>query len=42
MYVTDKGGTCKMKLKANLQYEILSKADLSCVSNPAGTEFTVK
>lgn len=34
--------TCKTKLKANLQYEILSKADLSCVPNPAGTVVTVK
>jgi hypothetical protein len=42
VYVKDKGGVYKTNLKANLQYEILSKADLSCVPNPAGTEVAVK
>ena len=42
MCVKEKCGTCKRKLKANLQYELLSKADLSWVPNPAGIEFTVK
>jgi len=40
--VNDKCGTCKRKLKTNVQYEILSTADLSCFPNPAGIEIRVK
>jgi len=40
--VKDKRVTCKRKLKNNLLYEILSKANHSCLPNPAGVEVTVK
>jgi hypothetical protein len=40
--VKNKCGTCKRKLQTKSQYEILSKADLSCLPNLAGIEVTVK
>jgi len=42
VYVDDKCGKCKGKLKTNLQYETLSKTDHSCVQNLAGIEVRVK
>ena len=40
--VKGKCGKCKGKLKTNLQYEIVSKMDYSCVPKPAGIEIKVK
>jgi len=42
MFVKDKYGKCKEKLKTILQYEILSKTDYSFVSNLTGIEVKVK
>lgn len=42
VYVNDKCGKCKGKLKTNVQYEILSKTDHSCVPKLAEIEVKVK
>jgi len=42
VYVDDKCGKCKRKLKTNLQYKTLSKTDHSVVQNLAGIEVRVK
>jgi hypothetical protein len=39
--VKDKCGTCNGKLRTNLQYEIISKTDHSCVPKLAGMEVKV-
>jgi len=41
-WVCVKSGNCKGKLKTNVQYEIHSKADRSCVPNLAAVEVKVK
>jgi len=42
VFVKDRCGKFKGKLKTNLQYEILSKTDCSFVPNLAGIEVKVK
>ena len=42
VYVQDKCNKCKGKLKTNVQYEILSKTDHSCVPKLAEVEVKVK
>jgi hypothetical protein len=37
-----KSGNCNGKLQTNVQYEIHSKMDRSCVPNPAAIEVKVK
>jgi len=42
VYGKEKCGKCKGKLKTNIQYEIFSKTDRSCVPNLVGVGVTVK
>jgi len=42
VHVQDKCGTCNGKLITNVQYEILSKTDYSCVPKLSGIEVKVK
>jgi hypothetical protein len=42
VYVKDKCGKFKGKLKTNLQYEIVGKRDHRCVPKLAGMEIKVK
>jgi hypothetical protein len=42
VYVKEKCGKCKGKLKTSVQYEMVSKTDRSCLPNSAAMEVKVK